>query len=108
MSHADCTKAVLGYVREHFMMTEPEMANARQNLVDLAASENLELTKIYVERIESVPQTFRAMMIEVERECIDRIVVPGLHHLAVIGNPETIKTDLGARGVEVLVARHAD
>ncbi|WP_328993921.1 hypothetical protein OG394_06075 [Kribbella sp. NBC_01245] len=89
-------------------MTEVEMANARQNLVDLAVSQALDLRKIYVERIESAPDAFDALLTEVTQGGVERILVPGLHHLAVIGDPRAIRNDLQKDGVDVLIARHID
>ena len=89
-------------------MTEVEMANARQNLVDLAVSQDLDLTKIYVERIESSPEAFHAMLTEITLGSVERILVPGLHHIAVIGDPRTIRSDLHKCGVDVLIASHID
>lgn len=89
-------------------MTETEMANARQNLVYVAVSENLELAKIYVERVESSPEAFHAMLTEIRLGNAQRLLVPGLHHLAVIGDPRTIRSDLRKCGVDVLIASPID
>lgn len=99
---------ILGYIREHFLMTEVELANARQNLVDYAEAHGYELGAIFVERLETAPAAFEAMAYELTGLDTPAIVVPGVHHLAVLGNPLQVRQQLeDPGGIRVLVARHA-
>ncbi|WP_328990041.1 hypothetical protein OG394_27755 [Kribbella sp. NBC_01245] len=98
---------IVGYIREHFLMTDNELADARQNLVDFARDHRYKLAAIFVERIETAPAAFQAMTEQLRKLDTPALVVPGCHHLAVLGNPLAIRQQLEEHGTKVLIARHA-
>jgi hypothetical protein len=99
---------MVGYIRAHLMMTEHELANAKQDLADFAVKEGYTLGRIYVERVDRAPAAFQTLMDEVRRHEAKAVVVPGLHHLAVLGAPSTLKDHLEHyTGARVLAARTA-
>jgi len=84
----------LGYVRAHILMTEYELAAAKQDLADFARREGYALGRVYVERIDQSPAAFQALMAEIHRREATAVVVPGPHHLTVVGSPRSLKDHL--------------
>ncbi len=78
-------------------MTETELADAKQDLADFAAAEGYTLGTVYVERIDHVPAAFACLLDELEREDARAVVVPGLHHLAVVGVTPSLRDHLERR-----------
>jgi hypothetical protein len=96
---------LLGYVRAHLLMTESELGDVKQDLADFAAREGYTLGRVYVERIDRAPAAFQTLVDDVRRQEVKAVVVPGLHHLAVLGVPTALKDHLEYyTGVRVLTA----
>lgn len=96
---------MLGYIRAHLLMTWDELAIVKANLAVFAASEGYTLGTVYTERIDRSPAAFQALMDAIPREEAKAVVVPGMHHFAVLGAPNAMKEHLqhytGARVLEV-------
>ncbi|HYU84197.1 MAG TPA: hypothetical protein VEK80_05280 [Kribbellaceae bacterium] len=96
---------LLGYVRAHLLMTETELGDVKQDLADFAVREGYTLGQVYVERIDRAPAAFQTLVDDVRRNEVKAVVVPGLHHLGVLGSPAALKEHLEHyTGVRVLTA----
>lgn len=99
------------YLREHMLMTAGEMARAQRDLLSFAESKGYDLDKveIFIEKLETVPDAFARMAEKVSGPGENVVIVPGIHHLAGLGNPPMAVVDaFVADGVQVLMARHVD
>jgi hypothetical protein len=111
LSHAesdvDESLVALGYMRAHLLMTEAELANAKEDLADCAARAGYTLGTVYVERLDRAPSAFEALVTHLMEHGAAAVLVPGLHHLAALGAPSVLKTHLeDTTGARVLSARH--
>lgn len=96
------------YIREHVFMTPREAADIRRRFAAFAEREGYRLGRIYTERPDTVPAAFRALVIAAAEPDITAVVVPSLRHLAVVGEPNSIKDHLErVTGVQVLFAGNA-
>jgi hypothetical protein len=96
---------LLGYIREHFLMTAAELAQTKAQLVTFARAEGFTLHAIYVERIETAPAAFGALVEAVQRYHATAVVLPNLHHMTMLGAPTSIKGHFEhLTGARVLVA----
>jgi hypothetical protein len=102
----DCTRPLLlGYVREHFLMTAAELARMKQHLVDFAAVEGFTLRAIFVEQVETAPAAFQALIEAANRYQVSAVVVPSLTHLTDSTTPTSMKDHLEHyTGARVMVA----
>ena len=99
---------MLVYVRAHLLMTWDELADAKADLAHFAAAEGYTFGTVYTERIDRAPAAFHALMDAVKREEASAVVVPSLHHLAVLGAPLAMKEHLEHyTGARVITARTA-
>ena len=80
-----------GYIRIHFLMSETELTNARKLIVEAAQAGGVQLVTIRVEEIEASPDG-------------QPLVVPTLHHLAVLRHPTQIRDHVRHCTHEVLIA----
>jgi hypothetical protein len=77
-----CRPLLLGYVRADALTTPDKLAMAEANLAAFAATEGFTLGTVYVERDETAPGAFHALMDEVLRnEDAWAVVVPDVTHL---------------------------
>jgi hypothetical protein len=76
----------LGYVREESRMSDPELAYAKRVLAEYAEREGYALGTIYVERVDRTPAAFEALVTSAIRDEAAVVIVPGFHHLALIGS----------------------
>lgn len=96
------------YIREHVFMTPREAADIRRRFAAFAEREGYRLGRIYTERPDTVPAAFRALVIAAAEPDITAVAVPSLRHLAVVGEPNSIKDHLErVTGVQVLFAGNA-
>jgi hypothetical protein len=94
-----------GYVNEHFMMRHSELAAMRRGIVECAATEGCDLAAIYIERVETSPVAWRALQTKLSASSdLNVLIVPGLHHLATVGNPVEVRNVLLGSGTKVLIA----
>ncbi|HMJ22823.1 MAG TPA: hypothetical protein VK513_12980 [Terriglobales bacterium] len=99
------------YLREHMLMSAGEMARAQQDLMSFAARKGYALDKveIFVEKIETVPDAFAKMADKLSCSGEHVVIVPGIHHLAGLGNPPlAVLQAFTADGVQVLIAGHVE
>lgn len=95
----------VGYVREHFMMTAAEVAKARDQLTRFAAAEGLTLQCIYIEKLETEPAAFQALVDAARPDEVAAVVVPTLQHLEPRFGERSRREHLERNaGVRVLVA----
>lgn len=92
------------YVREHFLMTAREKADVVAKLVESAKSSGFEVGKIFLERVESVPEAYAALLDAAAAEDVVAVLMPSLRHLDGIGEPKAIAKRLAVSAqVEVLL-----
>jgi rhamnogalacturonyl hydrolase YesR len=104
---ADATRPLLlGYIRAHILMTDEEIAAAKDTLVTYASTEGFALGTVYVEHASTAPAAFHALLDEVRRDNdVWAVAVPTPHHLAV-GGRQAMRRDLEHHGsVHVLVVQ---
>ena len=73
---------VAGYFREHMLMTAGEMQQARSRLVSTARSRGLNVDAIFIERLETVPDAFAAM--------VEKLQTPGPNVPVTTGDPAPV------------------
>src|SRR5690242_14974775 len=82
---------LLGYVRRHLLMTEDELGAVKERLNHFAATEGFAMGTIFVERRESAPGAFEALVQAIEHEQAAAVVLPSMLHFAVLGAPLAVK-----------------
>ncbi|WP_328989309.1 hypothetical protein OG394_24065 [Kribbella sp. NBC_01245] len=82
----------LGYVRTHPFTSPGEITAAKDHLAAYAVQTELTLDRIYVDRPESQPEAFHALIEALNRRGIRLVLVPSLAHLGGHGSP--LKTHL--------------
>lgn len=99
----------VGYMREHLLMSETELAAVERDLADCAQRHGCVLGTVHVERIDQSPAAFQALVNQLVHQDIAVLILPGAHHLAVLGSPpELLMTHLeNTTGARVLIARHS-
>ncbi len=109
MTEVDHTKPLLlGYVRMHLLMTDNELADAKERLAYFAAVEGFSLGTVYVEQVDTAPAAFEALVESVNRYGVTAVVIPSMLHFAVLSSPAAIKDHFEkATGARVLVASTA-
>ncbi|TDW22116.1 hypothetical protein [Kribbella kalugense] len=98
------------YFREHVMMSAGEMARARRDLLSFATRRGFGLeVDLFVEKLETVPDAFARMAKKLSGPGGHVVIVPGIHHLAGLGNPPlAVLQAFTADGVQVLMAGHVE
>jgi hypothetical protein len=92
------------YFREHFLMTPREAVDMRSQFAKLAQREGYELGGIFMEKAESSPDAFTAMVNAVVTDQAAALAVPTLWHLSVGGDLADVKRQLEMHtGARVLV-----
>lgn len=102
----DATRPIgVGYLREHVLMSAREVAQAKAAIVAFASAEGFTLQGIYVERLETAPAAFEALIEAANRFEAKAVLVPSLRHFAVPGAPSSMKDRVErSTGAQVLVA----
>jgi sugar/nucleoside kinase (ribokinase family) len=78
---------VLGYLRAHPLMTAAEIVAVKDRLADFAAAQGFALGGVFIERPETRPAAYHALLEAIQRRGIRTVVVPGLAHLGGHGSP---------------------
>lgn len=90
---ADLTAATnrrisFGYLNEHSMMGDSELAAMRRRIVECSQADGRELAAIYIERVETSPFAWQALLEKLpDSSGLNVVIVPGPHHLASVGHP---------------------
>ncbi len=93
------------YIRAHLLMTENELADVKERLAYYCHTEGLTLGKVFVERIDLAPAAYHALVDALEHDDAHAVLVPSLHHLAVLGPPTVLRDHLQrVTGLNVVVA----
>jgi hypothetical protein len=96
---------LLGYLRMHLLMTEGELAEAKERLERFADLEGFTLGTVYVELVETIPAAFEALVEAIKRLEATAVVIPSMLHFAVLSAPAAIKDHFEhVTGARVLVA----
>jgi hypothetical protein len=96
---------LFGYVRLHLLKTETELSDTKADLHRFAVREGFTLGTVFVEQAHTVPAGFEALIAAVKHYEARAVVVPSLHHLAVLGAPPALTEYVqSVTGVPVLVA----
>lgn len=106
MTEADRSKPlVLGYIRQHLLMTDDELDHVTSGLAHYAAAEGLTMGTVFVEQCESTPAAFEALVRAIDHQQAIAVVLPSMLHFAVLGAPLAVKlTFERATGARVFVA----
>jgi hypothetical protein len=110
MSDADRKKPlVLGYIRQHLLMTEDELVGVKERLAYYATAEGFTMGTVFVEQRESTPAAFEALVQAIGHHQATAVVLPSMLHFAVLGAPLAVKlTFERATGAQVFVATPLD
>ena len=83
---ADELPLLHGYYREHFFMNAREKADIRARMQRTAVHYGYRLGKVFEEKAETTPAALRAVL---DAAITDgaAVVLPGIYHLAVHGDP---------------------
>lgn len=96
---------VLGYVAERFLMTVSELEDLTDHLAAFARAESYLLGRVFVERIDRSPAAFQALLEVLERQDARAVLIPTMHHLAVLGDSTAVRTQVEyLTGARVLIA----
>jgi hypothetical protein len=71
----------IGYLRQYCRMRPAELGRARDRLTRVAAAEGLTLKAIFVERPETEPAAFHAVVEAARSDEVSAVIVPTLQHL---------------------------
>lgn len=83
--------AVLGYMRQHLLMTQTEARDAKERLAYFARMEGFTLQAVYVEHLETWPTAFEALVADAMQDSVSRVLLPSMLHFAVLGPPAMIR-----------------
>ena len=97
------TTPALGFVSMAFVRNTGELLAIRRQLKAFATEHGLQLTKVYVEEPGPPSTAFDLLESLLDSEG-QPLVVPTLHHLAVLGHPAKIRDHLRDCTHEVLIA----
>jgi hypothetical protein len=93
----------LGFISMQFVPNAGELLVMHRRLNAYAVNHDLQLTKVYVEQLGPPTAVFNLLGSLMESEG-QPLVVPTLHHLALLGNPAEIRDHLQQNSHEVMIA----
>ncbi|MEV0288697.1 MULTISPECIES: hypothetical protein [unclassified Kribbella] len=93
----------LGFISMHFVGNTGQLLAVQRQLQAFASAHGLQLTKVYVEE-PGPPSAALDLLESLLRSDGQPLVVPTLHHLAVLGHPAKIRHHLRHCTHEVLIA----
>lgn len=82
---------VIGYIRQHLLMTQTEVRYAKEQLAYFADEQSLMLGEVYVEEIETWPAAFEALIEDAMRDDVGGVLLPSMLHFAVLGTSAKVK-----------------
>ena len=101
----DFTKALLlGYLRRELLVVDSQVTELERQMAKFAEVEGFAMGHVYVEKPESWPAAFEALIESVNRYEITAVVLPSLLHFTGLGLPTDIRSSFQrATGARVLV-----
>ncbi|MFC5268134.1 hypothetical protein ACFPJ1_38985 [Kribbella qitaiheensis] len=93
----------LGFISMQFVRNAGELLVIHRRLTAYAVKHDLQLTKVYIEQLGPPTAVFDLLGSLMESEG-QPLVVPTLHHLALLGNPAEIRDHLRQSSHDVLIA----
>lgn len=101
----DFTKPLLlGYLRRDLLVVDSQVTELERQMADFAQTEGFAMGHVYVEKPESWPAAFEALIESVNRYEVTAVVLPSLLHFASLSSIARIKdTFQRATGARVLV-----
>ncbi|MEV8374313.1 hypothetical protein AB0P21_16335 [Kribbella sp. NPDC056861] len=95
---------MLGYLCRGLLVTDGQVDDLERQMAAFAHAEGFTMGFVYVERSETSPAAFGALMESVDRYQVNAIVLPSRLHLAVLGSPLEMNDRFErAAGVRVMV-----
>lgn len=82
---------LLGYARRDLYLSDRHVHDLRRELGAFAELEGFAMGWVYVEDPDTSPAAFEALVASVNRYEITAVVLPGLRHLALVGDPDEIR-----------------
>ena len=82
---------LLGYARRDLYLSGRHVDDLKCELGEFAQLEGFLMGSVYVEDPETAPQAFEALVASVNRCQIAAVVLPGLRHLALVGDPADVR-----------------
>lgn len=82
---------LLGYARRDLYLSGRHVDDLKRELGKFAQLEGCLMGSVYVEDPETAPQAFDALVASVNRCQITAVVLPGLRHLALVGDPAEVR-----------------
>jgi hypothetical protein len=101
----DFTKPLLlGYLRRDLLVVDGQVTALERQMSDFAQTEGFAMGHVYVEKPESWPAAFEALIESVNRYEVTAVVLPSLLHFASLSSMSRIRdTFQRATGARVLV-----
>ena len=95
---------LLGYVRRDLLVVDSQVTELERQMAVFAQAEGFTMGHTYVEKCDSWPAAFEALIESVNRDEVAAVVLPSLLHFALRDSPSHIKeTFESATGARVLV-----
>ena len=94
MSDASPKPFAVAYVGAHTLDTDSELPSLKRDIAEFAAARGFILLMTFVEESETVPAAFGEMVQNVWRDGVKTVIMPGIVHLAALGNPVVMKAHL--------------
>jgi len=95
---------LLGYLRRDLLVVDSQVTELKREMADFAQAEGFAMGHTYVEKPESWPAAFEALIESVNRYQVTAVVLPGLLHFTGLGLPTGIRDSFErATGARVLV-----
>ncbi|MEU4194882.1 hypothetical protein AB0E69_23490 [Kribbella sp. NPDC026611] len=82
---------LLGYARRDLYLSDRHVEDLKRELGAFAHVEGFAMGSVYVEDPDTAPAAFEALVTSVNRYQITAVVLPGLRHLALVGDPAEVR-----------------
>ena len=101
----DFTKPLLlGYLRRDLLVVDSQVAELERQMADFAHADGFAMGHTYVEKPDSWPAAFEALIESVNRYEVTAVVLPSLLHFTGLGLPTDIRDSFErATGARVVV-----
>ncbi|MFI5693493.1 hypothetical protein ACIA58_16720 [Kribbella sp. NPDC051586] len=82
---------LLGYARRDLYLSDPHIEELKREFSTIAKLEGCTMGPVYVEDPASAPAAFDALVHSASCDEITTVLLPEWRHLALVGNPASIK-----------------